>query len=97
MSPLSLPVLLATFGLLAGCAAPGGEAPSPNFGRAAASLQSQWTPAAADAPEDTPADSSAARGVAAIRRYEKGEPKPLEAAATSAQSGSSATRPETQR
>jgi hypothetical protein len=65
---------------LVGCAAPLDAPLSPNFGLAVASMQAQVIPVAVS---DLPPESSGARGVAAVRRYEKGEVKKLETQSTS--------------
>jgi hypothetical protein len=77
---------------LAGCAERLDAPLSPAFGKAVASLDAQIVP---PDPSDGPADSSASRGVAAVRRYEKGQPKPLEAAATTPQGGTYESHAET--
>ncbi|MCW2573913.1 MAG: hypothetical protein JWO88_3971 [Frankiales bacterium] len=81
-------LLVSILGLLAGCAERLDAPLSPNFGQAVASLDAQIVPAP---PTEAPPEGSAARGVAAIRRYEKGQPRPLEPAGTSAQGGAYAS------
>jgi hypothetical protein len=76
---LALGAALSALSLTA-CTAAMDEAP-PDFGRAVASMDSQIVPPAADS--DTPAESSGARGVEAIRRYERGEVKQPPQSATS--------------
>ncbi|HEV2530975.1 hypothetical protein [Phenylobacterium sp.] len=77
--------------LLAGCAERLDAPLSPTFGQAVASMDAQIVPAT---PGDAPPEGSAARGVAAIRRYEKGQPRPLEPASTSTQGGAYASAPQ---
>ena len=86
----SLTLIVAGAGLVAGCAERLDAPLSPAFGRAVASLDAQIVPAA---PTEAPPEGSAARGVAAIRRYEKGQPRPLEHAGTSAQGGAYESAP----
>jgi hypothetical protein len=83
-----LAALLLTAASLAGCAERLDAPLSPTFGQAVASMDAQIIPAPAT---EAPPEGSAARGVAAIRRYEKGQPRPLEAAGTSAQGGAYAS------
>ncbi|RAK60808.1 hypothetical protein DJ021_13815 [Phenylobacterium hankyongense] len=82
-----LPVFLAAAGLC-GCAAPLDAPLSPAFGQAVATMQAQVIPVAVS---DLPPESSAARSVAAIGRYEKGEVKRLETQATSVIGGYATT------
>lgn len=82
-----LPVFLAAAGLC-GCAAPLDAPLSPAFGEAVATMRAQVIPVAMS---DLPPETSGARGVAAIRRYEKGEVKRLETQATSEIGGNAAT------
>ncbi|MDB5448761.1 MAG: hypothetical protein JWQ97_4078 [Phenylobacterium sp.] len=79
---LTFPLLALAAGL-AGCADRTDRADAPlsaTFGQAVASLQSQVIP---PSPDQGATVSSAVRGAAAIRRYERGQPRPLEAAPTS--------------
>jgi len=73
---LILPVL---FGLAA-CTTPLDAPLSPTLGQAVASMDVQIIPAPAD---DRPPESSGARGVAAIKRYETGRVKQPRGAGTS--------------
>jgi hypothetical protein len=65
---------------LTGCAERADAPLSPTFGMAVASLQAQIVPPAA---VPGPAQSSAARGIVAVTRYERGQPRALETAPTS--------------
>jgi hypothetical protein len=81
MSPLMKLAALAALCAGAGaCQTPVDAPPSPTFGQAVASLQSQIIPADLGA---EPPESSAARGVAAIKRYEAGKVTGLQNASTS--------------
>jgi hypothetical protein len=64
-----------------GCASPLDAPLSPTFGAAVASLEAQIIPPTAAT--EQPPQGSGARGVAAIRRYERGEPKTAGESATS--------------
>ncbi|WP_374471717.1 hypothetical protein [Phenylobacterium sp.] len=78
---LRLAMFVTAAGLgLGACSTPLDAPLSPSFGVAAATLQSQAIP---PAPDPGPRASSAARGVAAIRRYEAGEVKEAETQAAS--------------
>jgi hypothetical protein len=75
---------------LVGCAAPVDAPLSPTFGQAVASMQVQVIPVAVS---DLAPESSGARAVAAVRRYEKGEVKRLETQSTSAMGAGAAISP----
>jgi hypothetical protein len=77
---MKLVALAALCAAAGGCQTPLDAPPSPTFGQAVASMQSQIIPAEVS---NEPPESSAARGVAAIERYEAGKVDPLQNTTTS--------------